>query len=382
MTVWDALEGSSAARALESQLASGTRPHAWLLLGPSGAGKGAAAGAIAAALNCAVEPGRGCGECSSCRRIARRAHPDVHHYAPEGPLIPVDVVRDQIFPEASRSPFEGAFKVFVVEEAERMNPAAQNALLKTIEEPLPDTVFVLVSDNEEELLETVRSRCRILRLEPLSLERMRAVLTKEGASGEDADLAARASFGDLATARAVAFDERTRARRATWASLPERLTSAAGALGAAGDVMQEARAAVRAREQEHKTEVVELSEALGEGRGTAAARNALAKRHRRELKRLEEDVLGEALTYLASFYRDVVAWRADEREAIVNADAPGLESWARSAVSDAAALAASERCLVARASFQSNANATLAIEAALVELSRLVPPPATLAAAG
>jgi DNA polymerase-3 subunit delta' len=375
VSVWDALEGFPSARALERQVASGASPHAWLLLGPAGAGKGAAAEAIAAALNCPVEPGRGCGKCSSCRRVARRAHPDVHHHAPEGPLIPVDVVRDQIAPEAARSPFEGAFKVFILEAAERMNDAAQNALLKTIEEPQPDTVFVLVSDNEEELLETVRSRCRVVRLEPLTLARVRDVVTGEGAAPEVADAAARASSGDLTLARALALDGPTRARRSLWASLPGRLTSAASALDAAADVLQEARAAVRARDQEQRAEVLELSDALGEGRGTAAARNALGRRHRRELKRLEEDVLGEALSYLASFYRDVVAWRAGDHGSIVNSDAPELEAWASSGGTDAAMLGASERCLVARASFESNANATLAMEAVLVELSRLVPPP-------
>jgi DNA polymerase-3 subunit delta' len=377
-TVWDGLEGG-AVDALRRQIESDQPAQAWLLLGPSGAGKRAAALSLAAALNCPVRPRVGCGSCRSCERIARGRHPDVHHVAPEGPIIAVDVVRDQIVPEAARSPFEAAFKVFLIEEADRMNPAAQNALLKTVEEPLPDTVFVLISDNEEELLETLRSRCRVVRLEPLSQERISALLLEQGAPGEAAEAAASAAFGDLERARALVFDDGARERRARWASLPERLTSAGAALDAAYEVLDVARGTVKEREVAQREEVVELSEALGEGRGTAAARNALAKRHRRELKRLEEGVLEEALTYLASFLRDVAAARRGAPESCTNRDAANeVARWASSDVTDAELLAAVERCLAARASFVSNANPTLAIEATLVELSRLLalaPPP-------
>jgi DNA polymerase-3 subunit delta' len=333
---------------------------------------------MAAALNCRVAPGTGCGECSDCARVLRHSHPDVHHIAPEGPLIPVDVIREQVNPEAERSPFEGATKVFVIEEADRMNPAAQNALLKTLEEPQPDTVFVLVSDNEEEVLETLRSRCRIVRLEPLSEAHVVDVLCREGAPDDVASLAARVSGGDLPRARALAFDPAVAKRRETWASLPDRLTSPAAALEAAVEVLEESRRAVKEREASQRAEVAALADAMGEGRGTAAARNALAKRHKRELKRLEEDVIGEALAYLAAFYRDVVVVRATTGDAVVNHDAwSAYERWRHASPTSRALLAATERCIAARASFVSNANVSLAVEATLVELSQSVPPPAS-----
>src|SRR5215213_4689721 len=148
MSVWSALVASPVMAGLARQVSGDASGHAWLLLGPRGSGKLAAATAMAAALNCREEPGVGCGRCSSCARALRHRHPDIHLIAPEGPLIPVDVIRDLVVPEAARSPFEGRTKVFVILEADRMNPAAQNALLKTVEEPQPDTVFILVSDNE------------------------------------------------------------------------------------------------------------------------------------------------------------------------------------------------------------------------------------------
>ncbi|MGH2694215.1 MAG: DNA polymerase III subunit delta', partial [Actinomycetota bacterium] len=217
MSVWDILQGSRAAQGLQTQMSSRVVAHAWLLLGPSGSGKKPAALAMAAALNCEIAPGTGCGECETCARILRQRHPDVHHIAPEGPLIPVDVIREVVVPEAARSPFEGSYKTFIIEEAHRMNEPAQNALLKTLEEPHPDTVFILISGQEDELLETIRSRCRSVRLEPVSEQRIVELLVKYGTPEETAVLAARLSEGDYERARAFATDEAVRDRRASWA---------------------------------------------------------------------------------------------------------------------------------------------------------------------
>jgi DNA polymerase-3 subunit delta' len=330
---------------------------------------------MAASLNCTVSPGEGCGGCSSCLRTLRHRHPDVHHIVPEGLVIPVDVVRETVIPEAARSAFEGLYKVFIIEEADCMNDAAQNALLKTLEEPQPDTVFVLISDDEDELLETLRSRCRVLHLEPISEDVIVSLLEQGGAPGDRAVVSARASEGDLRRARELAFEEFARARRARWASLPGRLESFLEALDVASELLEEARAAARERARGHRGEIAELAEAMGEGRGTAAARNALAKRHRRELKRIEEEILGEALSYLASFYRDVVALRAGAQDAVTNLDAgDALEAWAGRELSDRSLLTAADRCIAARASFASNANPALAVESALVELTTLLPP--------
>ena len=374
MSVWDPLSESRALVGLARQIAAGEIAHAWLLLGPAVSGKRSAATAMAAALQCPEEVGVGCGQCSTCLRILRRRHPDVHHIVPEGPLIPVDVIRESVLPEASRSPFEARRKVFVVEEAERMNPAAQNALLKTLEEPLPDTVFVLVSDREEELLETIRSRCRVVRLEPIPEQRIVELLIRQGVAQDVALVAARVSGGDLERGVALGLDEATAERRRLCLSIPRRLVSPVDALDAAADVLAETRQAVKSLEIQHKAEAEELAEILGERRGTAAARNALSKRHRRELRRREEEVLGEALDTIASFYRDVLALRAGGAEAVANIDIiEELEGWTDAAVDDLALLRAAERCVETRASFMSNANPTLAIEATLVEIGHLVP---------
>lgn len=374
MSVWDGLAGR-AVEGIKRQLAEGEISHAWLLSGPSGAGKAAVSDAMSAALNCLDEPLRGCNQCSSCRRVWSRAHPDVHRVAPEGSVIAVDAIRDGVIPEATRSPFEGRYKVFVLEQAELMNEAAQSSLLKTLEEPQPDTVFILLSHSEEEILETIRSRCRIVRLEPTSERHLVALLEREGASAETALMAARLSEGDAGAARRWAFDPPVGERRSLWLSIPRRLRSTTDAIDAASEILDQARAAGAAQKRAHAQETRALADVIGEGRGTGTVRSALALRHRREQRHAEEAVLGEALGTLAGFYRDVVAVRRGSTESIANLDRiDELQEWAGSSVSDGALMGAVERLIAGRAALLSNANVLLALEAALAEVTRLTQP--------
>lgn len=377
MTVWDPLEGLSSTEWLRRQLSAHDGAQSWLLAGPHGAGKRRASLAMAATVNCTEAPGIGCGECSACARVLRRSYPDLHYIVPEGPLIPVDLIRDLVIPEASRSPFEGRMKVFVFEEAERMNEAAQNALLKTLEEPHPDTMFILLSDQEEELLETIRSRCTLVHLDPLPEQSVVDALVAEGVDPTLAKTAARISEGDPDRARAVTLDPSVSERRGAWAEIPHRLVTDLDALDVAAEVIDEARAAVKARERMQKEEVKALADALGEGRGTATARGALVKRHKRELRRVEEEVLGEALDFLASFYRDVVAVRSEAGAEVLNLDlTPELQRWAASEADNMGLLQGASRCISARETLTRNANVPLAIEAALLEVVRRIRPPA------
>lgn len=376
MNIWDKLHRSRSLEGLARQVSAGEVPHAWLLLGPSGSGKRAAAKAIAAALNCPQQPGVGCGTCTTCARIVRGRHPDVHQIAPEGPLIPVDVIREVVIPEAARSPFEGRRKVFIIEESDRMNEPAQNAILKTLEEPQPDTVFVLLTANEEEVLPTIHSRCRVVRLDPVSESRIVELLEEDGADPDRALLAARLADGDFERAVQLSEDDVVLARRDGWLALADRLISPVDAMDAAEEVVTMARAAVKSFESVQKDEVQELAEAMGEGRGTASARNALAKRHKRELKRLEEELLGEALGTLATFYRDVIAVRRGATESVTNLDRLHvLERWAESPTDDASLVAAIDRLVTTRSALGQNANVPLAMEAALLHVANGVTPP-------
>lgn len=372
-TVWDVLHLTGSPHIP----ASVDVPHAWLLLGPTGSGKRATALALAAAFNCPRLPGVGCGECSVCKRIISARHPDLHIISPEGQVIAVETIRTAVIPEAARSPFEGRRKVFVIEEAERMHPAAQNALLKTLEEPPEDTVLILVCDQEDELLETVRSRCRVLHFQRVPSEAIEDVLVTEGADPQLARLAGAIADGDINRARSFALDPDAQERHRLFSGLPGRLTSPLEALDAAAEVVAEAAKAVKDRSDEHKQEVIDLAAALGEGRGTATARASVAKRHRRELRRLETEVLNEALWTIASWYRDVLAARRSAPEAIANLDSrPEVARWAAAdEPGERALVAAMHRCAITPGALARNANPSLAIEATLVELASVAPPP-------
>jgi DNA polymerase-3 subunit delta' len=185
-----------------------------ILAGPEGVGKKLTAVAIAQMLNCARrEEQDACGECHSCVRIARGGHADVLIVKPgEKGSIGVDEVRDAIGRAVYR-PFEGRRRIAIIENAEALTAAAQSALLKTLEEPLPASVFILVTSTPDALLATVRSRCARLRFASLETAEVAAVLERhQRLSRAEAMKAAAASDGSVARALELQADEFEAAR--------------------------------------------------------------------------------------------------------------------------------------------------------------------------
>jgi DNA polymerase III subunit delta' len=185
-----------------------------ILSGPEGVGKRLTAISIAQELNC-LSPvdGTACGTCTVCSRIARGAHPDVMTIEPgESGSIKIEQVRDAI-ERAVYRPFEGRRRVTIVEQADALLIQAQNALLKTLEEPLPASVFVLVTSRPDTLLSTVRSRCAHLRFGRLQVVEVASVLERShGYSNADALTAAAASDGSVRRALDLEADAFTEAR--------------------------------------------------------------------------------------------------------------------------------------------------------------------------
>jgi DNA polymerase III subunit delta' len=209
--------------------ARGALPPSLIFSGPSGVGKRLTAVALAQTLNCTnpVEWDGGvdaCGACLSCGRIARGVHADVLIVEPaESGSIKVDQVRDAIERAAYR-PFEGRRRVVIIDEADALMPEAQNALLKTLEEPPPASVFVLVTSRQDVLLPTVRSRCQHLRFGALgAAEVADALIRLHDMEAEDAHAAAAASDGSIGRA----LDESTEDAVAARASAARLLTLAA-----------------------------------------------------------------------------------------------------------------------------------------------------------
>jgi DNA polymerase-3 subunit delta' len=304
-SVWDLVVGHGEQVAvLREAVDSGRVVHAWLFTGPPGIGKLHTARVFAAALNC---PSGGDGTCDVCRRILRGVHPDVHLIVPEGDFLLVEDVR-AVREEAFRSRHEARTTVFIFDEADRMTEAAANALLKVLEEPPSQVVFVLVARSAEALVGTVPSRARTLPFIGLSLDELTAALADElDLRPEQVAWAAAAGRGRLARARALLTDEAVRTRRSSVLDLVDRLGSGqpSDALAAAGTVVALADEVVAAARIRQERELAELGEAFGSGRGSGALRKRLEVRHRRELRRARFDAIREVVTDLLAAYRDL-----------------------------------------------------------------------------
>ena len=145
---------------LRSGMASGRVAHAYLFAGPEGVGKRRIALAFARALLC--ESGKGCGTCGGCIKVAAATHPDLLLVNADGAAIKIEQIRSLQQQLVLRS-FSGTRKICIIDQAERLTPEAANALLKTLEEPQPGTLLILISSQPERLLPTIRSRCQQLR---------------------------------------------------------------------------------------------------------------------------------------------------------------------------------------------------------------------------
>jgi len=203
---------------LKRDLARDRLAHAYLFVGPEGVGKATVARLLGAATLCREpeESERPCGKCLACGKIQRSNHPDFHVVAPaEGKRwIRIDQIRELQAALALR-PFEADRRVVIIDCAESMNESAQNAFLKTLEEPPPGTLIVMVAPGAHHLLPTIVSRCRIERLGPLKTEHIVKIMIEErGLDEEHASLVAGLSAGSVGTALAMDSDFAQRIRPA------------------------------------------------------------------------------------------------------------------------------------------------------------------------
>ncbi|GAA3801440.1 DNA polymerase III subunit delta' [Streptomyces coacervatus] len=398
MTVWDDLVGQekvaeqlgAAARdadALVTAAATGTPPpeaskmtHAWLFTGPPGAGRTQVARAFAAALQC-ISPDRalggvpGCGFCDGCHTALIGTHADVTTVAAVGTQILADDMRDTVR-KSFTSPANGRWQVILVEDAERLNEKSANAVLKAVEEPAPRTVWLLCAPSIEDVLPTVRSRCRHLNLLTPSVDAVADMLVRrEGIEPPVAAAAARATQGHVDRARRLATDPAARERRAAVLKLPLRVEDVGGCLKAAQELVDAAAEdAKQLAEEKDGKETEELKAALGASqggrmpRGTAGVMKDLEDKQKRRRTRTQRDSLDLALTDLTGFYRDVLALQLGSRVAIANADAEDtLERLARGS-SPESTLRRIEAIAACREALDRNVAPLLAVEAMTMAL--------------
>lgn len=325
-TVWDSLVGQRPIVEILRRAASGDGlTQSWLFTGPPGSGRSNAAIAFATALQC--ETRTGCGECHACHTAAAGSHPDIALMRTEQLSIGVKEAREMVR-RAALAPAGPGFQVIVIEDADRLSDQAANALLKGIEEPTQRTVWLLCAPTVEDVLPTIRSRCRLVTLSTPSARDVTAYLVREqGIAEELAARAARASQGHIGRAKALAKDEATWGRRTQVVAMPVRLTSLGEAMALAENLSkvtkEEAEAITSELDAREKAELDSVYGVVERGRRPreyAPALREMEKSQKTRAKRRHLDVIDRGLMDLLSVYRDAVAVAMGATGELVNED--------------------------------------------------------------
>jgi DNA polymerase-3 subunit delta' len=347
--------------------------HAWLFTGPPGSGRSVAARAFAAALQC---PSGGCGTCHECHTALSGAHADVEIVQPTGLSYSVAETRALVV-RAALAPTRGRWQITIIEDADRFTEHALNALLKALEEPPPRGVWLLCAPSTEDLLPTIRSRCRLVTLRIPPYDAVAGHLISEGVDPEAAAFAARAAQGHVGRARRLARDEEASRRRREVLELPTHVARISDCVAAASRLVdaakQEASAVSELLDEEEKTA---LREAMGDTgargaarpRGMAGAISDLEKRQRSRSTRTQRDALDRALVDLAAFYRDVLVMQLGASVDLVNTDQQDVLARLAGESTAESTLCRIEAVLAAREAIDANVAPLLAVEAMAVSL--------------
>jgi DNA polymerase-3 subunit delta' len=282
--------------------AAARRPvHAYLLVGPPGLGQRSLARGFAAALLC---PHGGDGTCEVCRRALAGVHPDVVEIERMGALLSVDDAR-RVVRLAQRRPLEARRQVIVVSDI-HLGRLAAPVLLKTLEEPAGQTVFVLLADAVPAELATVASRSVRIELRSVPPAELREWLTATGIDPGLAGELAEAAGGSIDRARLLAEDAGFAQRRQLWRSVPTRLDGTGAAAAAlAAQLLSSAEEAVEPLRARHRAEMEELgSDAEQRGERSVPRRKEIEDRQHREERRWRTDELRAGFAVLATAYRD------------------------------------------------------------------------------
>jgi DNA polymerase-3 subunit delta' len=374
MTVWDGLVGQRhVIETLRAAAEGKGMTQSWLFVGPPGSGRSNAAVAFAAALQCRQG---GCGTCHECHTVLASSHADVKLVRTEKLTLGVDDVRDLVRTSAL-SPVGDRWQILIVEDADRLTEQANNALLKAIEEPGARTVWMLCAPSVEDVLPTIRSRCRLVTLAtPTTADVAGFLVQRQGVDPALASYAARASQGHIGRAKALARDEATRKRRSEVIAIAGRLDSLGACMRAAAHLTEvskaEADAVTSELDAQEKADLDTTYGVVERGRRPreyAPALSALERGQRTRAKRRHLDMVDRGLMDLVSVYRDAIALSAGAAGPLVNEEIRGdIEQVARASTPElnlqriAAIFAAREQML------EFNVPVALALESMMVAL--------------
>lgn len=381
MSVWQELVGQQPTVDLLRRTAASSRgdgagmTHAWLFTGPPGSGRSIAARAFAAALLCERD-GAGCGECHSCRTVVGGSHADVTVLRTEGVVISRQQALE-LLPLAQRRPSVGRWRVILVEDADRLNDFSGNALLKGIEEPTARTVWLLCAPSADDVLVTIRSRCRHVGLRTPPPQAVADLLvSRDGVDPQMAVFAARAAQSHIGMARRLATDEQARIRRRDVLQVPLKLRSVGEAVLHAAALLDtakaEADAGTTARDEAERSELLRALGADPSSRTqpphVRSQLKTLADNQKRRATRYVRDMVDRSLLDLLSLYRDVLVLHADPSAELINAELrPDVESLA-ARLTPAQVVRCMDAIRDARDRIGANVAPLLALEAMAVQL--------------
>ena len=385
MNVWQQLVGQpdaiatfeSAARAAhavsaggESADASGVMTHAWLITGPPGSGRSNLAYAFAAALLCA---NGGCGECADCRNVVARTHPDLSYLATERVIISIDEVRE--FVVASQySPSTSDYRVVVIEDADRMAERTSNVLLKALEEPPARTVWILCAPSEADLIPTIRSRVRSVRLTVPPVELVAQLLQeRDGVDAVTAERSARLAQNHIGMARRLATNAEAAARREETVRLVLGMTGLTDAISTAARLHAIAADDAKAvTDEQDADELEQTRRAMGISDGDVipptlrSQFRTLEEQQKRRATRSLRDGLDRILVDLMSVYRDVLRLQLGVAEGLTNLEFDSELRHRALSTTPVETLAALDAVAQARTRIASNVAPVLTLEAMLI----------------
>ncbi len=375
MSIWESLVGQDQVVEVLRTAAGSTSAmtHAWLITGPPGSGRSVAARAFAAALQGGPD---GQDDPEAARQVQAGTHPDVRVLATEKVVISIKEARELVS-LAQRAPSQGRWRVIIIEDADRMGEQTGNVLLKAIEEPPPRTVWLLCAPSPQDVLVTIRSRCRSVNLRIPPAQAVADLLVRR--DGIDPDVAlecAHEAQSHVGVARRLATHPPAREFRRSVLDLASRIRGVGDAVLAAGRLVdaatEQAQEATAERDAQEKSDLLRSlgAESAG-GRLPPAVRSQLRQleeEQKRRSRRALLDVLDRALVDLLSFYRDVLVVQFGADVALVNASATDTVRKVAAASTPEVTLHRLDAVNDARTRLGANAAPLLTVEAMAVAL--------------